>query len=285
MVKKRFFEESNYKAFFFNGKTLRLPINHGEPITELEYPEFYDVDIFHTMNGLCHGNCPWCYLNGNKDGKYVENAVQKIKDFFEPMSNNQRPFQIALPGSGEFFDHPYWEEILKTFYDLDILPNYTTNGMWVDTTLGEVNRVLNVTKKYCGGVAISCHPHLRKYWEVAAKLYSSNDVKLNFHIIISDINSINYFVDIYNEWKNDIDYFVLLPHGNQGRGIHKEINWEYLLTRLPEDQSKIAFGANFYNYLLKGNHNIQVSLYEPEIMSKFLSLDTMKTHPSSFMIS
>lgn len=54
------------------------------------------------------------------------------------------------------------------------------------------------------------------------------------------------------------------------------------MEQLPENQSQIAFGANFYPYLLKGGHNIKVALYEPEIMSKFLDLKDMKVYPSSF---
>ena len=169
--------------------------------------------------------------------------------------------------------------------EFDITPNYTTNGMFVDWSAcenqDEVNLLL-ATKKYCGGVAISCHPHLKKYWTVAARQFTHYGIKLNFHHIISDKESIDNFMDIYNEWKDKVDYFVLLPYGNVGRAPHKEIDWEYLVTKLPEDASKIAFGANFYPYLKEGDHNIKISLYEPEIMSKFLTLEDMSIYPSSF---
>ena len=82
--------------------------------------------------------------------------------------------------------------------------------------------------------------------------------------------------------KIELNIFVLLPYGNQGRAESKEIDWEYLVQQLPQQQNQIAFGANFYPYLLKGGHNIKVALYEPEIMSKFLDLKDMKVYPSSF---
>jgi hypothetical protein len=104
-------------------------------------------------------------------------------------------------------------------------------------------------------------------------------------LIISDKQSIDEFVQIYEEWRDLVDYFVLLPYGNQGRAPHKEIDWEYLVSKLPEDQHQIAFGANFYPYLLKGRHNIKISLYEPEIMSKFLDLKDMNLYPSSFNLT
>lgn len=93
------------------------------------------------------------------------------------------------------------------------------------------------------------------------------------------------FNEIYKEWKDEIDYFVLLPYEAQGRAVPKGIEWEYLLTKLPENTSKIAFGAGFYNNLLQGKHNIKVSLYEPEIMSKFLDMKNMKLYPSSFNLT
>ena len=286
MVRKRVEEKSNYKAFFVNGKTLRFAIDPTKPIKDLEYPEFYDVDIFETGNGLCRGGCSYCYLSGNKNGKIVPDAAEKIKNYFGAMSENQKPFQVALPGSGEIFEHPDWYNIFESFNNLGILPNYTTNGMWSKLFDGDsIKDIILATKKLCGGVAVSCHPHLEEYWKEAVRIYYRCDIKVNLHIIISDKESVDYFKKIYNEFSPFIEYFVLLPYGNQGRAEKKEIEWEYLVENLPENHTKLAFGANFYSYLMLGQHNIKISLYEPEIMSKFLSLDTMTVHGSSFNLN
>lgn len=275
MVKIRIFPEYNYKAFYFNGKTVRIALDPNKPITKLKYPEFYDVKI----TDHCKGNCPWCYMGSNSSGQPYCNIIEKIQDFFGSMTPNQRPFQVAI-GGGEPTTHPQFALILNTFYKLGIVPNYTTNGMWVDKIS---NRgIIAATKLYCGGVAISCHEHLTEYWEKAADIYNSHSIKLNFHFIISDKESIDRFMEIYNEWYYIVDYFVLLPHTAQGRAIEKYIDWEYLINRLPESTDKIAFGAGFYSYLLQKNHPIQVSLYEPESMSKYLDMENMKLYPSSF---
>lgn len=276
MIKTRIFPENNYKAIWCNGKTLRFAIEPSLPITELEYPEFYDIKV----TGNCLGNCPYCYMDSKQEQHY-ENIISKVRNFFKGMTSNQLPFQVAL-GGGEPTSHPDFIELLKVLKEeFDICPNYTTNGMFVsDPEL--LHKVIFNTKQYCGGVAVSCHPHLTNYWKAAALGFSNNKIRLNFHIIISDKESIDYFKEIYNEWKDKVEYFVLLPYGNQGRAEKKEIDWEYLVQSLPENQSKIAFGANFYPYLLKGVHNIKVSLYEPELMSKFLDLKDMRIYPSSF---
>jgi hypothetical protein len=270
-VKKRIFPESNYQSFWYNGKTIRSAIDPSRPITELKYPEFYDVKI----TGHCEGQCPWCYMDSNNDNDHYDNICQKVRDYFGSMSENERPYQVAI-GGGEPTTHPDFINLLKTFSSLGIEPNYTTNGMVIN------EEIINVSKELCGGVAISCHPHLIDYWEYAARKFISKWIKLNFHIIISDVYSIYYFKKIYEEWKDEIDYFVLLPYTPHGRAISKNIDWEYLVKDLPENTKNIAFGAGFYPYLLDGNHGIKVSLYEPEIMSKFLDLKDMKLYKSSF---
>lgn len=270
-IKVRKEEAANYRAIWYNGKTLRFAIDPKKPITELQFPEFYDIKV----TGNCEGKCPWCYMD-SKPEKHYENIIGKFRMFFDKIPKENLPFQIAF-GGGEPTSHPDFLELLKVSKEeYDICPNYTTNGMWSDINNFSAQRqveLLYATKKYCGGVAISCHPHLKEYWENAALLYVDSKIKLNFHIIISDKQSIDEFIEIYNKWKNRIDYFVLLPYGNMGRAEPKEIDWEYLLTVLPEEKNQIAFGANFYPYLLKGGHNITISLYEPELMSKFITFE------------
>lgn len=276
MVKTRIETEANYKSVWCNGKTLRFAIDPSKPITELKWPEFYDVKI----TSSCLGQCKYCYM-GSNPCEHPENIIEKTRTFFNSMPKENLPYQVAL-GGGEPTSHPDFIELLRVLKEeFDICPNYTTNGMFIDYTSGQFD-ILEATKKYCGGVAVSCHPHLKKYWQEAAMQFYFNNTKLNFHIIISDRESIDEFVKIYNEWCDKVDYFVLLPYGVQGRAEHKDIDWGYLVEQLPEKQNQIAFGANFYPYLLRGGHNIKVSLYEPELLSKFIDLKDMKIYPSSF---
>ena len=61
-VRVRCFPESNYKAIYSNGKTMRIPLDKYKPITELEYPEFLDVCVTY----FCRGACPYCFSPGTK---------------------------------------------------------------------------------------------------------------------------------------------------------------------------------------------------------------------------
>ena len=171
-------------------------------------------------------------------------------------------------GGGEPTEHPDFIEVLKAFKELDIVPNYTTNA----TNLSD--EIIEATKKYSDGVAISLHPHLKKYWEQGVERLIDNKIRTNVHIIISDKKSIDLFMDSYHKWNGKIDYFVALPYMVRGRAKETTIDFDYLDKRLTEikDQSNIAFGANFYEYL-KRTQAVKACLYPPEIMSKYLLLD------------
>lgn len=223
-VRTRTFPESNYHAVFHNGRTLRFCLRDGEDITELEFPEFYDVKI----TNFCQGQCPYCYQSSVKVEDHYKDIVEKAEDFFGQMSFNERPCQLAV-GGGNPNEHPQFCEFMAWAASRGIMPNYTTNGM------GLTDEVLNATARYCGGVALSCHPHLEAHWRSAVpKLLPAKDrnphFKLNFHVIISDRESIDYFRSIYEEYRGIIDYFVLLPLIHQGRAkdSDKQIDYPYL---------------------------------------------------------
>lgn len=62
IIKRRTEESANYSAIWCSGKTLRFAIDPSKPITELKYPEFYDIKV----TGNCEGKCPYCFLPGQK---------------------------------------------------------------------------------------------------------------------------------------------------------------------------------------------------------------------------
>ncbi|MFA5154165.1 MAG: radical SAM protein, partial [Clostridia bacterium] len=162
-----------------NGKTIRIALDPKKPITELSYPEFYDIAV----SKKCFGNCSFCYQDSTPESIEPENIIEKVRNFFKTFTRNQLPFQIAY-GGGEVFTHKEFLELLKVTKDeLDIVPNYTTNGMWSFEEQKKVKEILYVTKTYCGGVAVSTHPHLEKYWRKAVTLYLENNIFTNLHVI------------------------------------------------------------------------------------------------------
>lgn len=276
-VKTRREETANYSSVFFNGKTIRIPIDRSKPITELKYPEFYDISL---GNKCVTGKCPWCYAKGNPKGIHYPNVAQKIRDYFGAMTDNQRPYQVAIGGQQEPLEHPEFVEVLKAFVELGIVPNYTTNGVLFN------DAAVELTKKYCGGVAITLHPHLEEHWRKAIELAVENKLRTNIHFIVSDTESVENLKKLYAQYNGRIDYFVLLPHMNVGFAAKnpKAIDYTNLEAWLDKIHSfaNIAFGANFYQFL-KPLKKWDVSLYPPEILSKYLVCDDqMNLYNNSF---
>jgi len=271
-MKVRVLPESNYRAIYSNGKTLRLAIDPRLPIKQLDYPEFYDVKI----TSACNGGCPYCYQSSNSDGEHYADVPEKVRRLFGGMTENQRPFQVAI-GGGEPTLHPQFDEICKTFSELGIDPNYTTNG----TSMTDA--VMETTMRYVNGVAVSCHEHLP--WRDGVRTLLDAGIYTNLHIIISDDASVDSFLAIRNEFAGKVKYFVLLPMVAQGRATSEMTCWPYLREQLGalDSRKDIAFGAMFYPYLRDVDWGI--SLYEPEAMSRYLVMDDeMRQYPSSFSI-
>lgn len=261
-MRKRLFPEHDYKAVFLpTGKTFRF----GQNITELSYPEFYDVAI----NDWCAGGCTYCYVAAKETGKHYNNVLDKINKFFGTMTLNQRPFQVALGGEGEPTAHPEFINVLKTFYDLQIVPNYTSNGMHLN------DEILDATLKYSGGVAVSIHPHLKPHWESAIEKYGEAKVRLNLHVVVSSKATIDFFWKLFDKYKDVVEYFVLLPYMSNREAPYKFVDTNHLeetLTNRREDLPKVAFGSNLYQFLIKDGNKYNASLYEPESMSKYAIL-------------
>lgn len=262
--------EANYKAVFFNGKTVRQRLDSTKSITAPKYPEIEDVAI----NSLCYANCSYCYTSATKHGKNFENIVEKAEDIWGSISQNNRPFQIAIGGAGESTLHPKWIDFIKTVNSLGIVPNYTTNGMHL------TEDILITTEKYCGGVALSYHPHIKKeIFNNAIRNISGFDIRLNLHLIIGDTKSLFDAKVIYETYKDNIEYFVMLPYQASGRGIKidTEETWKELFlwisTLSEKRQQQFAFGALFYEFLLNNPFFVNIDIYQPEIYSGYRMMD------------
>ena len=215
-------------------------------------------------------NCHYCYTSALKSGSNFGNIIDKAKEVWGSLEMNQRPFQIAIGGAGESTLHPQWIDFVKTVRELGILPNYTTNGMHL------TDDILDATEKYCGGVAVSWHPHIEKFFHSSIEKYSKINTKLNTHIIVGDDKSVSDLKRLYEMYHDKIDYFVLLPYQAVGRAktidVHK--NWIEVFKFIKTvDTSKFAFGALFYEWLKNNDVGIKIDVYEPEIYSGYRMMD------------
>lgn len=292
-VKRRIFPNNNYNAIWYNLKTVRL----GEGVaTELPAgeSEFYDI----SLGTVCTtGKCPFCYVASNPNGRFYENVCETWKKwmdtFFEKKIDNftltNKPFQIAIGSEGEPTEHPDFCKFLQTVYETGVVPNYTTNGVLIAKDNNLSDAILEATRNYVGGVAVSFgNKHLRAEAEKAVdKLIQYGECCVNLHHIISTKESVDDFVEVWKKYGENIKYHVLLPLMPKGRSTNsiEEGVFEYLEEKIQEyKMTNVAFGAHFVEFLK--NSKIKTWLYEPESFSKnvLLQKDRVVITPSSFDI-
>lgn len=268
-MKIRSYPESNYKALFFNGKTIRQKVDDSKPFMSIPHPEIEDVAI----NSQCFANCSYCYTSATKKGTNFPDIVAKAHQVWGTLSENDKPNQIAIGGAGESTIHPDWIPFVKAVKEIGIVPNYTTNGMHLSP------EILKATEDYCGGVAVSYHPHIKTVFHEAIKKLSTIKTKLNTHIILSDQKSFDDLKELYGMYKDVIDYFVILPYQAAGRAKEVETHetwmktFEWIASMPASESSKFAFGALFYEYIKNNNIPLKMAIYEPEIFSGYRLMD------------
>ena len=296
-VKRRFFPEHNYNAFWYNLKTTRF----GEGVaSELEpdKAEFYDVSI----GTKCNGFCDFCYVSAQDDGECYDNICETwskwMSMYFENNNNGiietDKPYQIAIGSQGEPTLNPSFCDFIETVYNTNVVPNYTTNGIILSywDKPGKryyqlANKILEYTQKYVGGVAVSFgNKSLRKFAKDAVNgLIEKGNTNINLHHIISTKESVDEFIEIWKEYNDKIAYHVLLPlmpSGRSTKGIEDGV-FEYLESKINElDIKNVAFGAHFIKFL--ENSKIKTWLYPAESLSKnvILTKDKVQITPSSF---
>lgn len=284
-LKKKEYSDLNYRSIWYNLQTIRLGSGPSKPLPP-EKSEFYDI----SLGTKCNVGCEFCYAKASKSGTLYSDVCKKAKMFFGDMNEEDKPYQIAVGSGGEPTLHPEFCDFLETIYNLGIVPNYTTNGLTLYLKTSESEKILRYTEKYCGGVAVSANTFTEPIWRRAVDKLEKIDIYLNLHLIISDISSVDRFIKLYEEFKERVHTFVLLPLMKLGRSCESMDSkaFDYLVQEWPRvsDKSKVAFGAHFYDYL-KEQSMIKTYLYSPESFSKnlILSDDCIKITPSSFDIN
>ena len=164
----------------FNEKTgayIRIGKGGKEPFMS-SFPELLDVGIMghckHGKLGLCLKAGVECYQNGLN----ATTPNMTLEDFANIARQcSGKTYQFALGGCGDPDQHENFKEILQICRDYKIVPNYTTSG------LGVTEDVADLTKEYCGAVAVSWYRS--EYTLKALQIFIKAGVKTNIHFVLS----------------------------------------------------------------------------------------------------
>lgn len=175
----------------------------------LDYPSLADVGVM----GNCQNKCEYCYQGDHhQDHMKLEN-FKKIVDELKLHTG-----QLALGGRGNPNKHPFFEDLVKYSRENNMVPNYTTSGL--DLTQREVD----ITKEYCGAVAVSAHN--KDYTFNAIDMFSKSNVMTNIHFVVSkkSIKTALFLLMGGNPWQNTVDLnkihaIIFLLFKPQGRGM------------------------------------------------------------------
>lgn len=162
-----YYKDNKYKFIeLFNDETGTLIrsniLDNGVETEELppmrSFPELIDIGIMGSCDagksGLCRNAGVDCYQRGMLSHEKNMN----LDDYSSIISQCKgRTFQIALGGAGDPNKHEAFAEILCITRENRIVPNYTTSGY------GLTDEEIELTKKYCGAVAVSFYSNIDKY--------------------------------------------------------------------------------------------------------------------------
>jgi radical SAM protein with 4Fe4S-binding SPASM domain len=181
------------------------------------FPHLIDIGIMghciHGKTGLCVKAGIGCY----QSGLTVEQPNMLLEDFTEIAKQcNGRVNQFALGGRGDPDQHEHFEEILDKCCQNNIVPNFTTSGY------GLTKELAQVSKKYCGAVAVSWYRS--EYTQKAIQILLDAGVKTNIHYVLGK-NSIDEAIARLekDDFPVGINSVVFLLHKPVGLGTKSNV--------------------------------------------------------------
>jgi radical SAM protein with 4Fe4S-binding SPASM domain len=173
IIFKKYKKEGYFLYFNKKNGTLIRCEDKGkpEPFYAQSGPELLDVSI----TGYCTNYCPICYRGSSINGKHIsfDDYLLIIEE-----AKKSNVVQIAL-GGGNPNTHPDFIKILKITDENGIVPCYTTNGSELS------DEILEASKQYCGAIAISYYPPLKRVMDSVVQA-TSLGIKTNIHFVISN---------------------------------------------------------------------------------------------------
>ncbi len=119
-------------------------------------------------------------------------------------------FQCALGGRGDPNTHVNFEEIVSYARQNGVVPNYTTSGF------GLTHRQAEITKEYCGAVAVSYYG--KPYTTAAIDTFLANGCTTNIHYVLSNKSIEHATTALSEQLFPDVNAVIFLLHKPVGMG-------------------------------------------------------------------
>ena len=220
------YKDNKYKFYEFfnanNGFLFRSDSfdNHKNPKMR-SFPELLDIGIMGTciasQSNVCKNFGVDCYQKAS----ILKRPNMSLKDYKKLLLQcSGKVFQIALGGAGDPNKHEQFEDILKLTREYKIVPNYTTSGYLLTKIEAEL------TKKYCGAVAVSFYSKLIDGKESnpltieAINLFLKYGCVTNIHYVLSKETISEAIYRLKNSlFPNGINAIIFLLYKPSGLGV------------------------------------------------------------------
>lgn len=192
-----------------NGTKVRMTF--GEELanatpTKAAAPELVDLKI----TDFCPYGCEFCYQGSTLGGSHGDTAL--IKNFAHSLAH-MRVFEVAI-GGGEPTLHPDFVDILQTFREQGVVPNFTTkNTQWIKDAEQRVPILANV-----GAFAVSVEDadEIRELGSLLDSLNVQHD-KANVQYVMGT-GSLDDLAEIFDAAVEAKLRLTLLDYKTDGRG-------------------------------------------------------------------
>lgn len=279
---KRDIREYHFRADAQTGLTMRWGKTlHDDPIWA-PVPELADISI----SNHCSKGCSYCYRKSVKNNEFMplEQYERVLDALNHPKYGNV--FQVAL-GGGEPLEHPQFVQIIEATLKREIVPNFTTNGMFL------TEDICKVIHRKIGAVALSITKVKELEREKVAML-RKYDIRTNVHYVLSSMNigeAIEIVSGKHNEVFEGVNAIIFLTYKPAGRGTEDGVlkagdEMERFVQKVNDYSNKvlkIGFDACFVpNLLHKGfKHAEMVDVCEAGFFSVYVD-HKMNVSPCSF---
>lgn len=245
-------------------------------------PELADISI----SNHCSKRCSYCYRNSipNNEFMSLNQYCQVLDSLNHPLYGNV--FQVAI-GGGEPLEHPDFLKIIDATLQRKIVPNFTTNGIFL------TDETCNALRGKVGAVALSVNK-LKELQQDKLQLLYKHNIRTNIHYVLS-IQNITEAIDIvsgkYTKELEGINAIIFLTYKPAGRATEEYVlqpsedlnHFIQLVCTYTRKDLKIGFDACFIPNLLHTNfkHQELVDMCEAGFFSVYVD-HKMNVSPCSF---
>ncbi|MPM03409.1 hypothetical protein SDC9_49676 [bioreactor metagenome] len=246
---RRHFNDYNFIADQETGITFRW----GKTLNENPYfapiPELADISI----SNHCSKGCSFCYRNSKPDNSFMSTEDYELIMKNLKHSQSGSVFQVAL-GGGEPLEHPNIVDILDITRSYDVVPNFTTNGIFL------TKKIADNIKGKVGAVAVSL-TNFDDYSESNIELLINSEIRTNIHFVVDNQNikdAIKILIGNYNHLLQNINAIVFLTYKPAGRGetslvLQDNADFQTFLSLIDNNKCicRIGFDACFVPMLMR----------------------------------